>query len=93
MGQRLPPSPHLPWLTDLTRGISKRYLTLGECARSSPEQPGGDQDCEYGGGQLGHVAGISAIKQGIDKAAVVVAGIEDLMQDPHCQHAVQGGAS
>ena len=67
-------------------------MTFGECAGTSPQQPSGDQDCQYDGGELGHVAGIDAIQYGIDQGAVVVAGIEDLMQDPHRQHAVQGRA-
>jgi hypothetical protein len=47
---------------------------------------------QYDGGKLGHVAGIDAIQYRIDQGAVVVAGIEDLMQDPDCQHAVGGSA-
>jgi hypothetical protein len=37
-------------------------MSLGECARTSPEQPGGDQPRQYNGGKLGHVAGIGAIQ-------------------------------
>jgi hypothetical protein len=92
MGQRLPPSPRLPWLANLRRGIWKRYATFGECAGTPPEQPRGDQHCQYDGGKLGYIAGIGALQYRIDQAAVVVAGIEDLMQDPDCQHTVQGGA-
>jgi hypothetical protein len=58
----------------------------------SPQQPRRDQHCQYDGGKLGHVAGIDAIPYRIDQGAVVVAGIEDLMQDPDCQHAVGGSA-
>ena len=47
-----------------------------------------DQHCQYDGGKLGHVAGIDAIQYRIDQGAVVGAGIEDLVQDPDCQHAV-----
>jgi hypothetical protein len=62
MGQRLPPQPRLRYLPNLTRGILRRYVTSGECSRASPEQPSGDQDCQYDGGDLGHVAGIGAIE-------------------------------
>jgi hypothetical protein len=60
-GQRLPPSPGLPWLPSLRSGIRESYLTFGECARTAREQPRGDQHCQYDSGKLGHVAGIGAI--------------------------------
>ena len=50
----------LLWIS-LRRVFWKRYVTFGERARASPEQPRGDQDGEYGGGKLCHVAGIGAI--------------------------------
>jgi hypothetical protein len=43
-------------------GVWKWYVTFAECSRASPEQPSGDQDCQYDGGELGHVAGIGAIE-------------------------------
>jgi hypothetical protein len=58
-GQRLA---HLPWLPNLTRGIWTCYLTFGKGAGTSPEQPCGDERGQCGGGNLGHVAGISAIE-------------------------------
>jgi hypothetical protein len=61
-GQRLPPSPRRPWLPNLTRGNWRRCMAFGECAGTSPQQPSGDQDCQYDGGELGHVAGIGAIQ-------------------------------
>jgi hypothetical protein len=50
-----------PWLP-LPRGIWKRCMTFGECTRMSPQQPRGDQHCQYDGGKLGHVAGIGTIQ-------------------------------
>jgi hypothetical protein len=49
-------------LLNLSRGIWKWCMSLGECARTSPEQPGGYQHRQYYGGKLGHVAGIGAIQ-------------------------------
>jgi hypothetical protein len=51
-----------PQSPNLAKGIFMRYMAFGECARTSPEQPCSDQNCQYDGGKLGHVAGIGAIQ-------------------------------
>jgi hypothetical protein len=38
------------------------YLTFGECAGMSPQQPCGDEHGQYGSGELGHVAAIGALQ-------------------------------
>jgi hypothetical protein len=44
-----------PQSPNLAKGIFMRYMAFGECARTSPEQPRGDQDCQYDRGKLGHL--------------------------------------
>ena len=46
------------------------------------QQPCGDEHRQYGGDELGHLAGIGALQYRIDQGAIVVAGIEDLTQNP-----------
>jgi hypothetical protein len=72
-------------------GISGGTPAFGVYPRPSPEQPRGDQHCQHDGCKLGHSAGIGTIQQVIHQGAIVVAGIEDLVQDTDCQHAVQCG--
>ena len=69
-------------------GVWKRYLTFRECSRASQEQPPGDQHGQCYGGELCHIAGVTAVQYGIGHAAAVLTGIEDLVQDPDRQHAI-----